>query len=122
MTTREPEDIERLVAQFDDNDRRVRDLVAGITPEQGVWRPRAGGWSIAECLDHLAVSNRVYVAAMRPAALRARERSRMRRGPALPGTVGRWFVSTQEPPVIRRMKAPGKIVPRQAPALSDAVD
>ena len=76
---------------------------------------------MAECLDHLAVGNEIYITAMRGPAASARAAGRSRRGPATPGLLGGWFAWSLEPPVTRRfrMKAPGKIAPRPAPALSD---
>lgn len=105
------------------SERGAHDLVAGLSEDLGAWRLRDGSWSVAECLDHLAVANRVYLRAMRPAAEQAREQGRRRRGPARPGIIGRWFVRTLEPPPRRlfSVKAPGAIRPRPSPALADAL-
>ena len=102
-------------------DRDARDLLSGMSEELGAWRAHPGSWSVAECLDHLAVSNRVYLEAMREPAERAAAAGRKRRGPARPGLMGGWFVLYLEPPV-RRVKtpAPRKIRPRVAPSLEDA--
>jgi len=115
-------DIEALAQAFDAAEQDARRLVDGLTGELGTWRAAAAAWSVAECLDHLATGNRVYLAAMQPAAERALARRRRRRRPALPGLIGGWFVRTLEPPVKPRfrMKAPGKIRPRVSPALADA--
>jgi hypothetical protein len=121
MSQRAP-DIIALERAFDDNERDARALVAGLTETLGRWRAEPGSWSVAECLDHLATGNRVYLRAMEPAAERALARGRRRRGPAVPGILGRWFVGTFEPPVRRRykLKAPRAIRPRPSPALHDA--
>ena len=115
-------DIRTLEQAFETIERDARALVSELTPEQGAWRPAPGSWSVSECLDHLAIANRVYLAAMEPAAALARQRGRLRRRPAVPGLIGGWFARTLEPPVKPhfKMKAPKKIVPRQAPALSEA--
>jgi hypothetical protein len=101
----------------------ARALVRGLTETSGAWRVDATSWSVAECLDHLAISNRVYLRAMQPAAERALAQGRRRRGPAEPGVIGRWFVRTLEPPVKPRSrnKAPKTIQPRPAPSLGDAL-
>jgi len=52
-------------------DGEARALVAGLSESNGAWRATPSSWSIAECLDHLAHANRVYLAAMEPAASRA---------------------------------------------------
>jgi hypothetical protein len=100
----------------------ARAVVDGLTDAIGGWRAEPGSWSVAECIDHLGTANRVYLAAMEPSAARAREAGRDRRGPALPGVIGGWFVRQLEPPVKprRKLKAPGKIRPRTAPPLADA--
>jgi hypothetical protein len=90
------------------NERDARTLVAGLTEAQGGWRPAPGAWSVAECLDHLATANRVYLEAMTPPAARALAEGRRRRRPALPGVIGRWFIGSLEPPAKphSRRKAP----------------
>jgi DinB superfamily len=115
-------DIKDLEDQLDAAEHDARALVAGLAEERGGWRAESGSWSVAECLDHLASANRAYLHAMKEPALRAREQGRLRRGPAAPGFVGRWFVRTMEPPVKApfRMKAPRTIEPRKAPPLADA--
>jgi hypothetical protein len=121
MKASEP-DIKDLKDQLDAADRDAQALVADLNEERGGWRAEADSWSVAECLDHLATANRLYLHAMKEPAIRARERGRVRRGPAKPGFVGRWFARTMEPPVKRRfrMKAPRLIKPRPAPPLADA--
>ena len=113
-------DIAALEDAYTANERDARQLLDGLTEADGAWRAAAASWSIAECLDHLAVGNRVYVAAMEPAAGRARRAGRLRRRPATPGLFGGWFVKSLEPPVTRKTRAPRKIVPRQSPPLADA--
>jgi hypothetical protein len=117
-----PEDIRSLQEQLLANERDAEALVAGLTAEQGVWRPEPGAWCVAECLDHLATADRVYLAAMRDPAERARAEGRRRRGPAKPGWLGALFVSTFEPPPKwwSTLKAPRKIRPRTSPPLADA--
>lgn len=115
-------DIEALRRAFAENEQESRTLVSGLSEALGTWRSDPASWSIAECLDHLAVGNRVYLEAMGPPAARAMAAGRRRRGPAVPGLVGGWFVRSLEPPVTRRMRAPRKIRPRPSPALADAQD
>lgn len=119
-TTIAPE-LDALADALAANERDARELVAGLSGALGTWRRAPGSWSVAECLDHLAVGNRVYLAAMEPAAAKARAAGRLRRRPAVPGLVGGWFVKSLEPPVTsRKLRAPRKIVPRASPPLGDA--
>ena len=117
-----PADIRDLEDQLDKVDQDARALVAGLTAELGVWRQDPGSWSVAQCLDHLATGNRVYLQAMAEPVARARREGRQRRRPARPGFVGRLFVRWLEPPVKPRLKgkAPKAIEPRASPPLADA--
>ena len=123
MTTPVAAELLALEEALAANERDARALVTGLTEAQGGWRPAPGAWSVAECLDHLATANRVYLEAMTPPAARALAEGRRRRGPALPGVIGRWFIGSLEPPArpLSRRRAPRPIAPRDAPPLADAV-
>ena len=85
-------DIQAIEDALNTLEQEARSVAAGLTEDQGTWRERPDSWSVAECLDHLAIANEVYVRAMEPPAARALEQGRRRRRPALPGLVGGWFV------------------------------
>lgn len=115
-----PAELEKIIADLDAADRDARALVDGLDEAGGTWRQAPGRWSVAECLDHLAVANRVYLAAMSGPAEDARAKRRMRRGPARPGILGGLFVRSLEPPVRVKTPNPRLIVPRTSPPLDDA--
>jgi hypothetical protein len=121
MATELPADLQQLASALDAVDRDARAVADGLSEARGTWREHPGSWSVAECLDHLATANRVYVAAMREPAERALREGRRRRGPARPGFFGRLFVKSLEPPVTRKMSAPRKIRPRPSPPLADSL-
>jgi DinB superfamily len=120
METNTPTEILALEEALNAAEHDARALVSGLTEEQGTWRARPGSWSVAECLDHLAVANRVYLRAMQPSADRALAEGRRRHRPARPGLIGGLFVRSMEPPVKAKGKAPQSIRPRSSPALADA--
>jgi hypothetical protein len=115
-------DIINLRDQVDAAERAARLLVQNLPEVQGCWCVEAGSWSVAQCLDHLAITNEVYLGAMKEPAIRARAAVRLRRRPALPGFVGQWFATKMEPPVkaFSKMKATRNIQPRTSPSLADA--
>jgi hypothetical protein len=121
-TERLPTDLRDLHDQLEANTRDAHAVVEGMTAAQGEWRAEPGSWSVAQCLDHLATGNRVYLGAMRAPAVRARAERRLRSGIAKPGLLGGLFVWSLEPPVkvALRMKAPRKIKPQPSPRLADA--
>jgi len=114
-------EIQALQNQYDAVERDARNLVSGLDEVLGSWRERDDSWSVAECLDHLAAGNRVYLEALQKAAIKARKQGRLRRGPALPGFIGRLFIKQLEPPVrpAFKMKSPRNIRPRKSPPLHE---
>ena len=114
MTTL-PADIQRLTDVMTAADDAAERLAAGLSDEEFFWQPDGGTrWSVALCLDHLAIANEIYGSAMTSALAIARERGWVRRGPVAPGFFGRKFAASLEPPVKRRTRAPGKIRPQPA--------
>lgn len=107
----------QLISELDTSDQRAKELIAGLTAEQLNWHPTAGAWSIGQCLEHLCITNEIYVPAVASAVT-------SKAGPAVeeitPGWFGRWFIrSFIEPsPVTRRASAPRKIVPSSTVELS----
>jgi hypothetical protein len=122
MITPFPE-ITNLHAQLDAAERDARLVIENLAEEHGCWRAEESSWSVAQCLDHLATTNLVYLSAMKEPAIRARAAGRLRRRPALPGMVGKWFATTMEPPVkaFFRLRSPRKIRPGPSPSLSNAL-
>jgi hypothetical protein len=107
-----PSDLQQILDDIGAADRAGEAIAAQVTDEQFHWRPRGGeGWSIAQCLDHLAVINIFYSARVQQAIDNARGRGWTRRGPAAPGFFGRRFIAWQEPPVKRRLLAPARVQP-----------
>jgi hypothetical protein len=109
-----PSDLQQLSDAMTEADRAADALAARVSDEEFFWRPGDGTrWSIALCLDHLAVANAVYGGALRGAVERARAAGWGRTGPAAPGFFGRKFIASLEPPARRRSSTPGKIKPKQ---------
>jgi hypothetical protein len=106
-----PDEIRRLLDDLDANVRHAETVTADLGYEALNWRPDDLSWSTAQCLDHLNVTNRVYLEAMRPALDAARRQKRMRRGPVRPGWFERWFVANLEPPPKHKLKAFKQIIP-----------
>lgn len=107
-----PADLQDVLDQFEATDRAADTLNAGLSDRQFHWQPEGGKrWSIAQCLEHLTAINTVYSEGMRQAVDEARRRGWTRRGPLAPGPFGRFFIRSQEPPVKRRFKTPGKVRP-----------
>src|SRR3954447_20375825 len=118
-----PSDIVALTAQLDDAVQEASKLVADLTDAQANWQPRDGAaWSIAQCLDHMAVTNRTYLAALKAATAKARPGHRPLQSA---GWLSRYFLAKAEPQAGIKIKAPKKIQPpssiRKAEALAHFV-
>ena len=116
-----PPELQKLLDELDAADRDAQAVAAGLGEQQGTWRPSPAAWSVAECLDHLAVSNRVYLVPLREGAARGRAQGRVRRGPATPGVIGGRFARYLEPPATRKTRNPRITTPRPAPSLADSL-
>jgi hypothetical protein len=106
-----PEDLREIQAQLEASDHEAQALLRDLDEEQLNWRPDEQSWSIAQCLDHLNVANRAYVAPMLHAIEQAQRKGAVRKGPIHPGFFGRWFAASMEPPPKSKLPAPRKIVP-----------
>ena len=100
----------RLTADLDAADSRASALVTGLTIAQLNWQSSPGAWSIGQCLEHLSISNEVYVEPM------AESLGATTSGPVDEielGWLGGWFIRTYIEPVNqgKRARAPRKITP-----------
>lgn len=110
----------RLTAELDASDKRAYELVSGLGPEQLNWQPGAGAWSVGQCLEHLCITNEVYLPAI-SSSLAGKPVVAVQ--DITPGWFGRWFIrSFIEPsPQTKTARAPKKIVPgsRVEPSVLD---
>lgn len=100
----------QLVNELDAADQRAKELVAGLTLAQLNSPPKPGAWSVGQCLEHLAMTNEVYVAPITESLagqpVRVVPEIRL-------GWFARWFIrSFVDPsPESKNARAPKKIVP-----------
>lgn len=106
-------DLTQIVAALERCRKEAQQLIAPLSPEQLNWQPENGkGWSIGQCIDHLAKSNREMLRAMSGALDSARARGiTASTGPIRLSWIERFFVGSLEPPPKRRFKAPSKAMP-----------
>jgi hypothetical protein len=106
---------DRLIAELNVSDERAKALAATLTRHQLNWKPHPGEWSVGQCLDHLSVSNEVYLPAISEALV---GRSQAPVPEISVGWFGRWFIrnyiAPPPPGAVKprtRAPAPGKIRP-----------
>jgi hypothetical protein len=100
----------RLISELDDADRRANSVAGGLSRAQLNWQPSPGAWSVGQCLEHLRMTNEVYLPAI-AAALENRERKPV--GELHLGSFSRWFIRNYIAPNPggTKARAPKKIVP-----------
>lgn len=76
------------------------------------WQPTPGSWSIAQCVDHLVLTNDAVLAAIRATVENNRDDLKPRTRPIqAAGWLSRKFVQNIGPDAGTKYKAPKKIVP-----------
>lgn len=104
-------EVEAFRRQFDEIAAEAEALVAPLTDAQLYWRPAPDAWSIAECLEHLNVTARVYLPSLDAGIAEAVRRGCYGRGPYHYNPLGRLLVWAEAPPPRIRLRAPRPFVP-----------
>ncbi len=87
-------------------------LAGGLSDAQFNWAAEPGRWSIAQCLDHLNITNTKELALIDAAIARGRAEVKRGEGPYHYGLLSRLFRRSLEPPVrLKWMKAPRPFQP-----------
>lgn len=103
-------DLEAVQQEISDARHRGLDMIDSLTAEQINWRFAPGSWSIAECIEHMSVTNELYVAATQH-ALDSAPASRASDGPVRYRWLESFLLRQLEPPVKLRFKAPSAFQP-----------
>lgn len=111
----------RLIDELEAMDQRAIAVARGLSPEQLNWKAADDNWSVGQCLEHLRVTNDVYLSPIAD-ALESRPRAPVHE--ITPGWLGRWFIRNYIEPSSesRRARAPKKLAPgeRIDPSILDA--
>jgi hypothetical protein len=106
----------RIISELDHADARATALTKGLSTEQLDWSSRPGEWSIGQCLEHLCLSNEVYV---QPIAEALKTPPTGPVDEITPGWFGRWFIRRYIEPMTQKTKARA---PRKAAPVVNHVD
>src|SRR5256885_9971844 len=74
LFTESPDFLQTIVSEAETNNESARQLVGGLSEEQLNWKPDAERWSMAQCLEHLAVASGGFNSYFRQTIERARDR------------------------------------------------
>lgn len=108
-------------AELDSADAAARAIVANHSTEALERRPSSGGWSAAECLDHVGRTASAYMPAIRAALEQGRSRGLAGAGPFRYGLLARMFLRFIEPPPLLKTRTPAVLAPVAQPSADEAL-
>jgi hypothetical protein len=103
--------LEACLIQMDASKEWFARRVLPLSLDQLRWRPNLGGWSIAECLDHLNTTLALYLPKLDDAIGRGRWEAGTLQGPSRLGQSESEFLKRFEPPATIRIPAPPAVAP-----------
>ena len=102
-----PNLLQTIISESEASNAAASELVTGLNEEQLNWRPGAEKWSIAQCLDHLAVSSSKFDQYFETALGQGRSKWPVSSPPAYqPTRMGAWLIRQLEPVTGRNLPAP----------------
>ncbi len=102
----------KLLAEFEINAERMKDLIYPLSDRQVNWRPEYDKWSVLDNLLHINITNQSYLDNIlgKLNVLRKAEKPFIQ--DAEWSILGRFFLYLMEPPYRLRFKAPKKLLPK----------
>lgn len=114
-------ELQTLIDQISALERDVQTLTGPLTESQFRWRPHPGGWSVAECIEHLDRSIAVYLPVLDHAIDKARAQGITGTGPFRYSALGRLMLWGIEPPYRMKVKTFAPLSPTLNTSKTDTV-
>ncbi len=114
-----PNFLETVEAEIEKNNTAAWQLTAGLSQAQLNWKASQESWSIAQCLDHLAVASEQFKDYLNDAIARGRKKWPTTAPVAYkPSFVGGWLIKQVVPEATRKVNAP-KVFRPSTSAIAD---
>jgi len=107
-------EIDEFRRQFEQLADEAAALVSPLSDAQFAWHSSPTAWSIAQCIDHLNVTARLYLPMLDEGIANAIRQGLYGEGPFTYWWLARMFVRMLEPPPRLRMKTPAAFQPPPA--------
>lgn len=115
--------LQTVIEEADRNSQGAQQLVAGLDDNQMSWTSSPDRWSIAQCLDHLAVTSRQFNSDFTTAIKQGRDKwpvtSAVQYKPSL---VGGWLIRQVVPETTRKVPSPKVFRPSQSTLIEGALE
>jgi hypothetical protein len=114
--------LKTIAAEAQKNDEAARAITANLSETQLNWKPSADQWSIAQCLQHLAVATKGFDKYFSAALTNAKSKSPVSSAPAYrPTRMGGWLARHVAPESPRKLRAPKMFRPGEASAIQGSL-
>jgi hypothetical protein len=104
-------DLKGLVGQLGPIADEARETFGGLSAAQLNWKPGAGEWSVAQCFDHLIVTNESFFPLLEKIASGEHRGGLWERLSPFSGFFGRMVLKSVASKGGRKFKAPAKLLP-----------
>lgn len=113
-----PDFLKTVISETEKNSEAARALTSDLSETQLNWKPSAERWSIAQCLEHLAITSSKFDGYFSAALERARRKSPVMNGPIYkPSMVGGWLARQVNPEGGRNFPAPKVFRPSESSSI-----
>jgi DinB family protein len=104
-------EVEQFRQQFEQVSKDGDALVNPLSDDQFLWQPRPTAWSVAQCIEHLNTTARLYLPQLDEAISNAIRRGTYGEGPFSYNIFGRFFTAAMEPPARFKVTSPKAFQP-----------
>ncbi len=118
-----PNFLHTIVAEAEKNNDAARNLASGLNEDQLNWKPAPERWSIAQCLEHLAVTSSKFDPYFASVLARARKTKLIESAVSYrPTLVGGWLIKQVMPGTKRKVPAPKVFRPSESSVIHGALE
>jgi hypothetical protein len=110
-----------VLNQIEQVSEEVKVHFSPFSPAQLNWKPSSAQWSIAQCLDHLMVTNKLYFGVLKDAVKEGRTRRWLEKQGWVARSLGKMMVGSLGPEPRQKMRSPSSFRPEQSEIAADIV-
>jgi hypothetical protein len=114
--------LETILVTAEKNNEDARTITGDLSEAQLNWKPSSDQWSIAQCLEHLAVATKGFDKYFSAALMQAKSKPPTTNSPVYkPTMMGGWLARHVAPESPRKLRAPRMFRPADASAIQGSL-